>query len=414
MKHDWQRRLNGVENPIWNKLREDIPACANSTYLNNAGASPTHSQTHNTMVDYLALERSLGGYHAAIENEQALNAFYQHAATLLNTAPSEISFCENATRAWAMAFYAIPLQRGDRVITHISEYSSNLMAMQHRAQRDGITIDFAPSLADGTIDTEALESLITPNTKIIAITHVAMHLGRANPIERVGHIAQKYNLLYLLDACQSIGQRVLDVNAIGCHVLTATGRKYLRGPRGTGLLYVSHGILHQLSPVFVDNLSAQWQADGSFTLATDAKRFESWERNVAGMLGLSCTIKQTLTLGVSKIQNRITTLAEYFSYRLNDTPFQAFEVPSSERDNSPVTGICTLNLSKNDGHDDHQKISKQLNQHSVLHSIVQQHQAYPYFEQRDMRDTGIVRLSFHAFNNESDIEAVIAALTINH
>lgn len=149
----------------WLSLREDIPACTNSVYLNSAGASPTHSATHNAMVAHLQLERELGGYQAAIKAMPAIEAFYTNIGTLINAQPHEISYCENATRAWQMAFYALNLTKGDRIITHISEYSSNLIAMQHRAERDGIIIDMAPSLADGTIDTAGLEQLITPAPK---------------------------------------------------------------------------------------------------------------------------------------------------------------------------------------------------------------------------------------------------------
>lgn len=411
------------ESALWQNLREEIPVCQSHAYLNSAGASPTSARTHRTILDYLELERTLGGYHAALGKEQDILKFYTNARKLLNAKHNTISFCENATRAWAHAFYALPLRRGDRVITHTSEYSSNLIAMQHRAERDGIIIDVVPSLSDGTVDTHALENLITTHTKVVAITHIAMHLGLVNPIETLGKMCKQYNLIFMVDACQSVGQRSIDVESINCDVLTATGRKFLRGPRGTGLLYIHPRRLDSMQPAFIDNLSAQWQADGHFTLQEDHRRFESWERNVAAMLGLGTAIEHLLEIGVNRVETQIQKLGSQLENELTSAGFACYEhneeikgtvksgiVTLNNRDSSPF-GNTTAALRVNE-------LSQSLHHHRIQHSVVRRSQAFPYFKQqldrpehqRARLDDGIVRLSVHAFNNSDDIHRVITCL----
>lgn len=392
----------------WLSLREDIPACTNGVYLNSAGASPTHSATHNAMVAHLQLERELGGYQAAIKAMPAIEAFYTNIGTLINAQPHEISYCENATRAWQMAFYALNLTKGDRVITHISEYSSNLIAMQHRAERDGIIIDMAPSLTDGTIDTAGLEQLITPRTKVIAITHIAMHLGMVNPAETIGAIANRHNLIFMLDACQSLGQRVINVENIGCHILTATGRKFLRGPRGTGLLYVNASILPTLQPAFIDNLSATWQEDGSFCLSQSNTRFESWERNISGMLGLAKAVEILNQIGPHCVQARVSELASYAVTSFSSSRFTTFESAcestdktSRETASDKLSGIITLKLEHTVNPFD---IAQQLEQQGVRLSVIKRQQAFPYFRFRHVEQEGIIRIGLHYFNTHADID----------
>lgn len=386
----------------WASLRLGTPACTNGIYLNSAGASPTHSETHNAIVAHLALERELGGYHAAHASIEKIHSFYTHIAALINATPKEISFCENATRAWGMAFYALQLSQGDRVITHISEYSSNLMAMRHRAERDGIIIDFAPSLADGTIDCDGLEKLITPNTKLIAVSHIAMHLGLVNPAEKIGEIAEKHALTYMLDACQSIGQRVIDVAVIKCHILTATGRKFLRGPRGTGFLYVNARTLPTLQPITVDNLAASWQADGSFVLSQDHTRFESWERNVAAMLGLAKAAELAVALNLQTIQSRVCALANYAISKLSGCE----GVRPYELNSENISGIITLKLQHANPFD----LAEKLEQSGVRLSVVKRQQAYPYFHFIGLEQDGIIRLALHYYNTQADIDALIHKL----
>ncbi|MEB8389038.1 aminotransferase class V-fold PLP-dependent enzyme [Rhodobacteraceae bacterium KMM 6894] len=291
------------------KVRADTPACASLLHFNNAGAGLMPAPVLQAVQDHLTLEAQIGGYEAEAQAAPALDAFYTEFAALLNCAPNEIAHVENATRAWDMAFYGLPLQAGDRILTHGSEYVSNYLAFLQQAKRRGLHIDLIPSDGTGQIDVAAIPGLITDRTRLIAITHVPTQGGLINPAAEVGRVARAHGLIYMLDACQSAGQMPLDVAALGCDVLSGTGRKFLRGPRGTGFLYVRKGMLEQIEPAFVDLRAARWDRDNGYTLAPGARRFETWESYVAGRIGLAAAVRYARDLGLEAIGTRVQALA---------------------------------------------------------------------------------------------------------
>ena len=308
--------MNGdIEFPL-DRIRTDTPACDSLIHFNNAGASLQPKQVSDVIQSHLALEQKIGGYEAAAAEAFRISHFYDAFARLLGAKPHEIAYVENATRAWDMAFYALPLEAGDRILTHTSEYASNYLAFLQLARRRGIVVDLAPSDTSGQIDVETLADAIHPCTRAIAITHVPSQGGLVNPAAEVGRVAREHGLFYLLDACQSIGQLPVDVGAIGCHLLSGTGRKFLRGPRGTGFLYVSDEILEQLDPPFIDLHSAEWTAPDRFEFAVGAKRFENWECFVAGKIGLTSAVDYALEIGLDAIGERVSRLAASLRERL--------------------------------------------------------------------------------------------------
>jgi selenocysteine lyase/cysteine desulfurase len=374
------------------RLRADTPACAKLIHFNNAGASLMPLPVYRAMIDHLDLEQRIGGYEAAAAAQPALEDFYAAFGDLLNCDASEIAYVENATRAWDMAFYSLPLKEGDRILTAEAEYVSNFLGFLHQAQRRGLQIDVAPSDESGQLDLDALERMITPRTRLIAITHIPTQGGLVNPAAAVGAIAARHGITYLLDACQSAGQMKLDVKALGCQLLSGTGRKFLRGPRGTGFLYVSKDIIDQLDPPFIDLGAANWTATHSYEILPDAKRFENWESFVAGRIGLRGAVRYALDLGLENIQARVTFLAERLRQALAALPGVTIHDLGREK-----SGIVTFYKAD----EAPAALQARLRAAGINVSVSSRSSAQLDFGRRGLSQ--LVRASIHCFNTEDEI-----------
>ncbi|MGE0717877.1 MAG: aminotransferase class V-fold PLP-dependent enzyme [Alphaproteobacteria bacterium] len=300
------------------RARRDTPGTAEVRHLNNAGAGLMPAPVIEAVIGHLHREAAIGAYEAADAAEELLeHGVYAAVARLLNAEADEIAIVENATRAWDMAFYALPLRAGDRILTAEAEYASNVIAFLHQAQRRGAVVETVPSDADGQLDLAALARALDPvksrgrgRVGLVAVTHVPTNGGLVNPAAAIGRLTRSAGVPYLLDACQSVGQMQVDVRAIGCDMLSATGRKFLRGPRGTGFLHIRRDFLERLDPPFLDLHAARWVAAHRYALRPDARRFENWEGFVAGKAGLAAAIDYALDIGLDAIAVRVRALAD--------------------------------------------------------------------------------------------------------
>lgn len=301
------------------ELRAATPGCAHVTHFNHAGASLMPQVVVDATIGHLELEATRGGYEAADIAEARLEAVYDSVATLINANGNEIALVENATRAWDMAFYAIPFRPGDRILTSAAEYASNVISFLQVA-RQGVSIEVIPNDEFGQVSVSALESMMDDHVRVIAVSHMPTNGGLVQPAAAIGRIARAGGALYLLDACQTAGQMPLDVREIQCDVLSATSRKYLRGPRGVGFLYVRNDLISQLEPPMLDLHAARWVAPDRYEMRGDARRFENWETYTAGRLGFGAAVDYALDLGLDRIWATVEANAATLRAALTEIP----------------------------------------------------------------------------------------------
>lgn len=299
-------------------LRAQTPGCAQRVHLNNAGAALMARPTLDAMTAHLRLEAAIGGYEAAAAAQDQVDATYVAIAELLGGHRDEVALFDNATHAWNAAFYSIPLGPGDRILTGRAEYGSNVLAYLQVAQRTGAEVVVVPNDEDGQLDVAALTELVDERTRVIGVSHVPTSGGLVNPAAEIGTVARDAEVLFLLDATQSVGQFPLDVDELGCDLLTGTGRKFLRGPRGTGFLWARAGALGRLDPHVAEISSAIWDGERGFRWVDGARRFESWENSYVNVVGLGAAVRQALDLGLDAIAERARALGARLRAQLDD------------------------------------------------------------------------------------------------
>jgi cysteine desulfurase / selenocysteine lyase len=381
------------------RARRDTRACAELIHLNNAGASLMPIPVADALHAYLQREEQIGGYETANDAQAQLDTFYDAAATLLHCSPDEIAFVENATRAWDMAFYSLRFSPGDIILTTLAEYGSNVVAYLQQAKRVGVQVRFVPNDASGQLDTQALAAMIDSRVKLISITHIPTGGGLVNPAQEVGRIAKGAGIPYLLDSCQGVGQLPLDVAQLGCDMLCGTGRKYLRGPRGTGLLYVRKGFLEQLEPPFLDQHAATLISPTEYQIRPDAKRFENWEQFFAGKAALGVAINYALSYGLEAIQARVYDLATSFRAQLAD--IDGVRVTDEGVEQCGIVTFTAAQLAP-------ALIKERLRAQGINVSTSKGSGSLISFQQRGL--TEVVRASVHYYNTEAEIDRCIQAV----
>lgn len=381
------------------KLRAETPGTGTRIHLNNAGAALMPLPVYDAVKDHLDLELAIGGYEAQARAKAAFERTYDAIAELINCDRSEIALVENATVGWQMAFYGMRFETGDRILTVEAEYAANVIAYLQVAKRTGVKIDFVPSDDSGQMDVAALEKMIDDKVKLISVTHVPTNGGLINPAAEIGKVARKHGIPYLLDACQAVGQIPVDVEEIGCDMLSVTGRKYLRGPRGTGFLYVRKGFMEQLEPPFLDMHGAEWISIDQYEMRDDARRFENWEFNVAAVIGLGVAVDYLLDLGIKETSARLCALAATAREKLAALPAITVQDIGAKKG-----GIVTFTHAEKSANE----IKALLAGKAVNVSVTNLSSTRYDLEKRGLES--MVRASFHYYNTEEEIDQLITAL----
>lgn len=385
------------------RARRDTPGVSQVAHLNNAGAALPPWQVTETVIAHLRREAKTGGYEAADAAAEQIEATYSAIAQLIGCEVDEVAVVENATRAWDMAFYAMPFKPGDRILTAHAEYASNVIAFLQVAAHTGAVVEVIDDDDHGQLSVADLRRRLASRrggeVKLIAITHVPTHGGLVNPAEEVGAAAREAGVPFMLDACQSVGQMPVDVERIGCDLLSATGRKFLRGPRGTGFLYVRRAILDRLEPPFLDLHAATWTAPERYEIRPDARRFENWETNYAGKIGLGVAISYALSWGLDAIETRVTALASRLRERLQATDGVHVHDQGQRR-----CGIVTFTVEGVPA----QQVQRRLSGQGVNTSVSLVDYARLDLPRRNLPD--LVRASVHYYNTDDELNLLVEAL----
>lgn len=385
------------------RARRDTPGVRRVAHLNNAGAALPPAQVTEAVIAHLRQEAECGGYEAAAAAAEQIEATYAAIARLIGCEVAEVAVVENATRAWDMAFYAMPFKPGERILTARAEYASNVIAFLQVAARTGAVVEVVDDDEHGQLSVTDLRRRIEARgdgeVKLIAMTHVPTQGGLVNPAEEVGVVAREAGVPFLLDACQSVGQLSINVGRIGCDALSATGRKFLRGPRGTGFLYVRRSLLDRLEPPFLDVHAATWTAPDRYEIRQDARRFENWETNYAGKVGLGVAIDYALSWGISAIEARVTALADGLRERL-----QALDGVHVHDQGQRRCGIVTFTVDGVPAQD----VQRRLAERGVNTSVSLVDSARLDLPRRGLPD--LVRASVHYYNIDDELDRLIDTL----
>lgn len=380
-------------------LRNETPGTDHVTHFNNAGASLMPAPVTDAMRRYLDEESRIGGYETAERHDNEILDVYRAAASFINASDDEIALMGNATAAWNMAFFSIPFEEGDRILTSALEYASNYINYLKLREQMKVSVEIIPGDNTGQTDPKELQNMLDERVKLVSITHMPTNSGLINPAEKIGAVIQNHPCFYLVDACQSVGHYPVDVEKIGCDMLSTTGRKYLRGPRGTGFLYVCQQRLEELSPPFLDLHAATWTNQSSYETRSDARKFENWEFNYAALMGLGQALQYANILGIDQIWDRISQLAGQLRVKLSKIGGITVRDIGQRQ-----SGIVTFTSE----HHTPETVKRKLAGKNINVSLSPKSSTLMDMESRGLDQ--VIRASVHYYNTDEEIDRLVLAL----
>jgi selenocysteine lyase/cysteine desulfurase len=385
--------------------RAETPGCTARIHLNNAGAALMPNTVVRAIVDHLKREAEIGGYEAAEEAADRIEDVYRAIAALLRAVPHNVAIVENATVAVAQALSAFDLQPGDRIVTSGVDYPSNQLMYLALAKRRGVEIIRARDLSSGGIDPDHVRELARhPRCRLVSMTWLPTNSGLVQPAEAIGDVCRDLGVPYLIDACQAVGQMPLDVRSLGCDFLAATARKFLRGPRGIGFLYVSDRMLAgDTYPLSIDMRGAEWTQADDFRLARGARRFENWEFPYALVLGLGEAIRYSLSVGESAY-GRAHQLAAYSRTRLGDIA----GVRVVDR-GATLSAIVSVHVPGREPEEIKCRLQAGVGTGAVNTSVSLREDGVLDMDAKGV--TAVLRVSPHYYNTHEEVDAFVAALS---
>ena len=383
------------------RWRDETPGCAHVIHLNNAGASLMPQPVLQAVVEHLNREAERGAYEAADAAAEQDIAARRSVAELIGAHSRNLAVVENATVAFAQALAAFDFAPGDVIVTTRNDYISNQLMYLSLAKRLGVEVLRAADLPEGGVDPQSIRELArNPKCKLVAVTWVPTNSGLVQPVEAVGEVCDEIGVPYLVDACQAVGQIPINVSRLRCDFLSATARKFMRGPRGIGFLYVSDRVLQRgMYPLLVDMRGAKWLGANEFEVAPDASRFENWEFAYALILGMGAAARYAATVGIEEAQRRARRLASYTREKLSPIPGVRVLDRGPE-----LCALVTVEVrSKHSG-----PLVTELRKRNI--NCSSSPREYAVIDMDEKHATSALRISPHYYNTIEEVDALISAV----
>ena len=383
------------------RWRSDTPGCAVRNHLNNAGAALMPRPVIEAIDAHIALESEIGGYEAEEERQTQSAAVYEAIGALVNAPARNMAVVANATDGFVRSMSAFDLKPGDVVLTSKCDYVSYQITFLSLAKRLGIRIRHAPDLPEGGVDPSAVRDILKrEKVRLVHISWIPTNSGLVQDVAAVGEVCDEFSVPYIVDGCQAVGQMPIDVSRVRCDYLAVTARKFLRGPRGIGFLYVSDRALARGDhPLFVDMRGARWVDVDRYALVDSAERFEDWEFPHALVLGMGAAARYALDVGIETAQERAWTLAATLRRELATID----GVRVLDR-GSRQCAIVTIDVADRDA----SAIVDELRRRGINTTVSLRW--YGLIDFTEKGTTAAVRLSPHYYNTEEEIGSVVGHL----
>ena len=304
------------------RWRDETPGVANRIHLNNAGAALMPRPVHQAMVEYLAIERDIGGYEAADQQADEIAVTYDRLAELVGAKASNMAIVANATDGFVRSMSSFDLERGDTILTSRADYTSYQIHYLALSQRLGVRILHADDLPEGGIDAQSVREILSrEKCRLVHVSWIPTHSGTIQDVAAVGDACEEAGVPFIVDACQAIGQVPIDIATLKCDYLSVTARKFLRGPRGIGFMFASDRALSRGDhPLYVDMRGARWVSPDRYSVDPTARRYEDWEFPYALVLGLRAAAEYAIARGITQCGDRARSHAAYLRDRLAEMP----------------------------------------------------------------------------------------------
>lgn len=378
--------------------RSRTAGTAGRHYFNAAGAGLVSDGVLEAVVTHLRREQRVGGYEAANQVADEVAGVYTAAATLLGSAPDEIALFDSATSGLRGVFDALRLGAGDTVVAPRSSYVSQALRLLAMQRHDDVRLEVVPSDATGAMDLEALDRAVAgaSGRVVVSAVHVPTSSGLVEPIAEISAVARRHGALTVVDATQSVGQIDIDVRAVDCDALVTTGRKFLRGPRGTGLAYLRRGMLEGVGAWAPDVRGAVWTGEDEWTMDGTARQLETWECSVAARLGLGVALREALDRGPAATEAHLVGLGAHLRTALDAVDGVTVADPSA----SP-SAIVTFTVDGVAG----KEVSARLRQRRIDSISVPASHAQWDLGARGL--ASVVRVSPHVYNDDEDVRVLL-------